>query len=123
MLILLRGIIIWCLSIMIAANTAHPLNVSLVNHFLTNGVTVTLQWYREAGATYNVNVLPLMALTNSTSHNMILLHLTIPYDSQYNVSIVSSVCGITTSRVLKYGMYEYVTCMPASRGCHYNICT
>ena len=37
----------------------HSLNVSLVNHLLRNNdVIVTLQWPREAGVVYRVNVLP-----------------------------------------------------------------
>ena len=83
--------------------TGHPLNVTLMNHFLRKSVTVALQWPREAGAVYTVNVLPFTEITNITSHNSIVINLTISYDTQYNVSIVSSLCGVTTTRILKYG--------------------
>jgi hypothetical protein len=38
--------------------TDRSLNVTLVNHFLRNSVTVTLQWPQEAGAVYHVSVSP-----------------------------------------------------------------
>ena len=79
------------------------LNVSLVNRFLRNSVTVTLQWSQEAGAVYNVNISPLTEFTNITDNNSIVINLTISYNIQYNVSITSNLCDITTTRVLKYG--------------------
>ena len=51
--------------------SGHPLNVTLVNHFMKNSVTVALQWPREDGAIYSVNVLPFTEITNVTSHNSI----------------------------------------------------
>jgi creatinine amidohydrolase/Fe(II)-dependent formamide hydrolase-like protein len=77
----------------------------MVNHFLRNTVTVTLQWPREAGAVYSVNVLPVIEVTTATSHNSIVISLTISYDIQYqlNVSIASNLCDVTTTRLLKYG--------------------
>ena len=81
----------------------HLLNVTLVNHFLRNNVTVALQWPREDGAVYTVNILPFIQITNVTSHNSIVINLTISYDTQYSVSIVSSLCGVTTTKVLNYG--------------------
>ena len=74
-----------------------------------NNVTVTLQWPREAGVVYHVNVLPETShteLTKAMSHNTITINLTISYNIQYNVSIVSSLCGVTTTKVLNYGEYE-----------------
>ena len=82
------------------------LNVSLVNQLLRNNdVTVTLQWPQEAGAFYHVNVLPEISHTEftTTSHDIFTINLTISYDIQYNVSIVSSLCGDTTTKVLNYG--------------------
>ena len=82
----------------------HSLNVSLMNHLLRNNdVTVTLQWPREAGVVYRVNILPDTSLTKAMSHNTVTLNLTISYNIQYNVTIVSSLCGITTTKVLNYG--------------------
>ena len=76
-----------------------------MNHFMRNSVTVTLQWPREDGAVYNINVSPFTEFTNVTGHNSasIVINLTISYNIQYNVSIASSLCGVATTRVLKYG--------------------
>ena len=83
------------------------LNVTIVNQLLnlrSDDVTVTLQWPQEAGAVYSVNTLPETALTelNSMTHKIFTISLTIPYNIQYNVSIVSSLCGVTTTKVLNY---------------------
>ena len=81
------------------------LNVTLVNHFLSNGITVTLQWLQKPGAIYWINVLPATEVTNAMNSNSIMINLTISYNIQYklNLSISSSLCDITTTRVLKYG--------------------
>ena len=85
-------------------STDRPLNVTMVNQLLrSDDVTVTLQWPREPGAVYHVNVsqeAPHFQLTNTMI--IIMINLTISYDIQYNVSIVSSLCGVTT-KMLKYG--------------------
>ena len=78
----------------------NQLNVSLVNHFLRNGITVTLQWPQEAGAIYHVHILPVTELTNEMS---LMINLMISYNIQHNISIASSLCGVTTTKVLKYG--------------------
>ena len=75
-----------------------------------NDVTVTLQWPQKAGAVYSVDVLPEMShtvLTVALNYNSNTINLTISYDIQYNVSIVSSLCGITTTKVLNYGKLNY----------------
>jgi hypothetical protein len=82
------------------------LNVTMVNQLSrSDDVIVTLQWPREPGAEYHVHVLSEKAHTERTSmsHNIFTLNLTISYDIQYNVNIVSSLCGVITTRVLKYG--------------------
>ena len=81
------------------------LNVSLMNHFLKNSVTVTLQWPQEAGAVYNVNVSPLTdsEMNTTMSHDSFVINLTVSYNIQYKVSIVSSLCGVTTTKLLNYG--------------------
>ena len=87
------------------------LNVSLVNHLLTNNdVTIILQWPQEAGAVYQITVLPEITHTEltTTSHDLFAINLTISYNIEYNVSIVSSLCGVTTTKVLNYGKYTYV---------------
>ena len=82
------------------------LNIAMVNQLLrSDDVTVTLQWPREPGAVYNVNVSPEISYTelNSMIYNIFVISLTISYNIQYNVSIESSLCGVTTTKVLKYG--------------------
>ena len=81
----------------------HPLNVTMVNQLLrSDDVAVTLQWPREPGAVYHVNVSPFTELV-SMGHYIFATNLTISYNTQYNVSIVSSLCGVTTNKVLNYG--------------------
>ena len=89
-------------------STDRSLNVTMVNQLLrSDDVTVTLQWPREAGAVYNVNVSPEVSHIESPSvgHNIFIINLAISYNIQYNVSIVSSLCGITTTKVLNYGKH------------------
>ena len=84
----------------------HSLNVTMVNQLLrSDDVTVTIQWPREAGAAYHVSVMPEVSHTELTSikHNTFTMNLTIFYDIQYYVNIVSSLCGITTTKVLNSG--------------------
>ena len=71
-----------------------------------NSVTVILQWAREPGAIYHINIKPETPhneFVTDHHHNIVV---TISYNIQYNVSIESSLCGITTTEVLKYGKYE-----------------
>ena len=80
------------------------LNVTMVNQLLRNDdVTVTLQWPREPGAVYHVSVSPETPHTALTNAMTVMINLTVSYNIQYNVSIVSSLCGVTTTKVLKYG--------------------
>ena len=82
------------------------LNTTMVNQLLrSDDVTVTLQWPREPGAVYNVSVSPEISHTelNSMMCNIFMISLNISYDIQYNLNIESSLCGITTTRILTYG--------------------
>ena len=85
--------------------------MSLVNQLLrTDDVTVTLQWPQEAGAVYDVTVSPERLHTGGivlTNAMTVMINLTVSYDIQYNVSIVSSVCGVTTNKALKIGKYTH----------------
>ena len=81
----------------------------MVNQLLgNNNVTVTLQWPREPGAgyMYSVNTTPETRHTEFITNHLVVF-LTISYNIQYNVSIVSSLCGVTTvtTKYLKYGRY------------------
>ena len=80
------------------------LNVTMVNQLLrSDNVTVTLQWPREPGAVYSINTVPETPHTELTNNNFItIINLTISYDNQYNVNIVSSLCGVTTTKMLNY---------------------
>ena len=84
------------------------LNVTMVNQLLRNSVIVTLQWPREAGAVYHVSVSPEISHTELTNAMTVMINLTVSYNIQYNVSIVSSLCGVTTTKVLNYGKYNNV---------------
>ena len=80
------------------------LNITVLNQFLRNDdVTVTLQWPRESGAVYSVNISPQTPHTELTNAMTIMINLTVSYNIQYSMSIVSSLCGVTTTKVLNYG--------------------
>ena len=82
-------------------------NVTLVNQLLRlDDVTVTLQWLQEPRAVYHFNVLPDTAhteLTRIMSLDSITVNLTLFRNIQYNVSIVSSLCSVISSKILHYG--------------------
>ena len=84
------------------------LNISLVNHFLRNGIRVTFQWLQKPGAVYWVSVLPATEVINAMNNNSIMINLMISYNIQYklNLSISSSLCDVTITRELKYGRLQ-----------------
>ena len=92
-----------------SGNHSRSLSVTLVNQLLRNNdVTVTLQWLREDGVIYSVYVIPETSITElaeAMNHSTFMINLTISYNVQYNVSIVSSLCGATATKVLNYGEY------------------
>ena len=80
------------------------LNVTMMNQLLrSDDVTVTLQWPREPGAVFHVSLSSQTTHIKVTNVTTVMINLTVSYDIQYNVSIVSSLCGITTTKVLNYG--------------------
>ena len=86
------------------------LNVTMVNQlWRVNNVTITLQWPREPGAVYHISVMPKTLFTTSIiiNYDTISINTTISYNIQYDVSIVSSLCDITTTKILKYSKYNY----------------
>ena len=100
----------WCCLLSIddtRKSTDNSFNVTLVNQLLRlDDVTVTLQWLQEPGAIYRFNVLPDAShteLTRIMSLDSITVNLTLFRNIQYNVSIVSSLCGVTSSKILHYG--------------------
>ena len=64
--------------------------------FGTNSITVTLMWSHKNGVSYSVNVDPEVAV-NYIGRNR--AHLTVSYDTIYNVSVVASLCGIITTNL------------------------
>ena len=74
----------------------------MVNQLLgVNNIMVTLQWPREPGAVYHINVSPETLLIKSHSHDTtIAVNLTISYNVQYDVSIISSLYNVTTTKIL-----------------------
>ena len=80
----------------------------MVNHILwIENITVTLQWPREAGAVYHVSVSPETPHSELiTSGHILMMNLIFSYNIQYNVSIVSSLCGVTTTKLLNYGKHK-----------------
>ena len=90
--------------------TNDTLNISLVKELLRNNdVTVTFRWPREDGIIYHINIYPDTSVSRThtvMSHTTIAVNLTISYNIQYNVSIVSSLCGVTTTKLLKYGKWK-----------------
>ena len=69
-----------------------------MNRLLTiiNNVTVTLQWPREIGGVYQINVLPETPLDFLNNNVMtVTINLILSYDIEYNVSSVSNLCGVT----------------------------
>ena len=87
-------------------STSRYLNVSLVNQLLRNNyIIVTLQWPREAGAVYRISVFPQTLHSVLTNAMAVMVNLTVSYNIQYNISIASSLCGVTTTKVLNYGKY------------------
>ena len=83
------------------------LNVTMVNQLLrSDDVTVTLQWPREPGVVYSVNIVPETPHTELTNAMTVKINLTVSYNIQYNVSIVLSLCGVTTTKVLNYSKHR-----------------
>ena len=80
------------------------LNVTMVNQLLrSDDIIVTLQWPREPGAVYNISISPQIPHTKVTNVMIVTINLTISYNIQHNVSIVSTLCDVTTTKVLNYG--------------------
>ena len=92
-------------------SAADSLNVTLMNHLLTNNINVniTLEWPRKAGVVYSVFILPETSavFAEVMSHDRLIINITIPYNILNNVTITADLCGqhsVTTTKVLNYGM-------------------
>ena len=82
-------------------------NPSVVNRAVTtfgpDSVMVTVAWQQERGASYNVSVFPQVVVNMSGPTT---LQLTLAYNTLYNVTIATIVCGQTLSTTvtqLHYG--------------------
>ena len=73
-----------------------------------NHITITLQWLREAEAVYHIKSLPQTPHTEVINATTVMINLTISYNIQYNVSIVLSLCGVTTTKVLRFNYGKYM---------------
>ena len=72
--------------------------------FGTESVTANLEWEQEVDdiVFYDVNVIPHVAIRFTGSTNV---QLTLSYNTQYNVSVVATLCGKNTTDIigLHYG--------------------
>ena len=57
-------------------------------------VTVTLEWAKEAGVSYNISIIP---QANVEFLDSTLVQVGIAYNVVYNISIVSTLCGRHTA--------------------------
>lgn len=75
--------------------------------FGSDGATVNLEWIQESGVSYNVSVIPPVAVraTGSTS-----VQLTVGYNTLYNVSVIAKThCDHTTTVIgLIYGEFSLI---------------
>ena len=80
-----------------------PSNVVNISEFFgINTVTATLEWTQENDVIYNVSVFPLE--TTETLEGSASLQLTLRYNTHYNVSVVATRCGKSTTLIpLHYG--------------------
>ena len=68
-----------------------------------DNVTVILEWTPENGMSYNVSVVPQVAVRFTGDRSV---QLTASYNTVYNVSVVATLCGrnnATTATGLSYG--------------------
>ena len=76
--------------------------MNISERFVTNSVTLCLEWSTKNGVSYNVSVDP-TRFVNYTGKDS--AQLTVSYNIMYNVSVVASLCGknSATFSVQKYG--------------------
>ena len=70
--------------------------------FQQTNISVTIEWAAEEGISYTINVNPNVTI-NVTERNY--TELVVSYDTEYNVSVIASLCGTnkTTFTTLHYG--------------------
>ena len=56
-------------------------------------LTVLLEWMAEKGVTYNLTTEPETIAENITTSNIILIKITVSYNTSYNVSVEATLCG------------------------------
>lgn len=79
------------------------MNIKDYYHLGMTNVTVMLEWAQENGVTFNVHVFPTVELEYIRNNSLLL---TISYNIQYHINIVTRLCGqynTTTTVTLKYG--------------------
>ena len=67
---------------------------SISEQFRVKDISVTLEWTRTNGVSYSIRVDPEVAV-NYTGRNS--AQITVSYNIKYNISVVASLCGITTT--------------------------
>jgi hypothetical protein len=69
-------------------------NTSISEQFQSKDISVTLEWTHTNGVSYSISVEPEVAV-NYTGRSS--AQITVSYDTKYNVSVVASLCGETTT--------------------------
>ena len=59
--------------------------------FMANAITVTLEWEKEAGVTYNASIYPAAQISLIFTENA-RLHLALSYNVLYSVTITATLC-------------------------------
>ena len=60
--------------------------------FTANAITVTLEWEKEAGVTYNASIYPAAQTPLILTENA-RLQMTLSYNTLYSVTITATLCG------------------------------
>ena len=67
---------------------------SISEQFRPKDISVTLEWTGTNGVSYSVSADP-EVVVNYTGRSS--AQITVSYDIEYNISVVASLCGITTT--------------------------
>ena len=79
-----------------------PTLFNISEEYSADNITVTVEWAKLVGATYNTRVSPLVLITNESTSLQLLLQ----YNIEYNLSVVTvAPCGDNATAViaLHYG--------------------
>ena len=87
--------------------TDYVVNITQIqHHYMENGVEVILfleeNQIQDAAVTYSISIIPPTPLINLNSENGTVQITNLTYNTQYNVSINTSICRSTTYVILLY---------------------